>query len=257
LEAIEHLSPPSRVEFPSEWYELSTSDHFWFRWRLAACQEQLREIRIRVDAPLRALEVGCGSGILRGQLESCTAWTIDATDLNLAALRVAAPGRGRLLYYDVCARLPQFCSAYDVVIAYDVIEHLEDARSLLEAALWHLRPGGHLLLNVPAVPWLFSTYDTSAGHFRRYSPRMLEAEIAGLPAEVLSLRFWGLSLLPLLAIRKVILAGRRPSAKVIRTGFKPPGRVANALLDLQRRFEMAALPRPFTGASLLLAARKR
>ena len=68
---------------------------------------------------------------------------------------------------------------YDVIVAFDVLEHIADDR---EAAAWicdRLAPGGHLIASVPAYQWLFSDHDVALQHFRRYTRARL---VAALPA---------------------------------------------------------------------------
>lgn len=251
---IEAISPRREVPFPAEWYGLSGTRHFWFEWRLAAALAQVRDVGVSTAAPLRALEVGAGTGVLRDQLEAHTSWVVDIADLCFEALREAGVGRGRHLYYDVTEERPGLVDAYDVLVLFDVLEHVEGTRAFLRSVVRHLRPGGHLLVNVPALPWLFADYDRAAGHLRRYDARTLRAEFDAVDAEVLDLRFWGLSLVPLLLARRLFV--RRGGSSTIRTGFRPPGKVAHGLLKALMRCETPLLRRPPLGTSLLLCAER-
>ena len=151
------------------------------QWRLAVALRLVEASGLALDRPLRALDIGGGAGRFRDQMERATQWRVDMTDLHLPALRMARPARGRTLYYDVTQADPPLLGSYDAAFVFDVIEHLESPGPLLRAAVAHLRPGGHLFLNVPALPALYSAYDVVQGHVRRYSPRTLAAELDGLP----------------------------------------------------------------------------
>ena len=255
-ESVVYLTPVRPSVFPAEWYELSSIRHFWFEWRLRAALTLMERCAVGRDDSLRALDVGGGSGLLREQLEAHTRWTIDLTDLNPIALRSMHPGRGRTFYYDVLQCEPSLCEAYDIVILFDVLEHVEQPHPLLNAIAKHLRHGGLLLANVPALPLLMSTYDRAAGHMRRYRPQTLRAELAALEYEVVAVRYWGLSLLPLLALRKLVL-GPDPTATTIRRGFRPPSRWLHTALRGLMAVETSVWPLPPIGTSLLLAARKK
>jgi 2-polyprenyl-3-methyl-5-hydroxy-6-metoxy-1,4-benzoquinol methylase len=251
---IEYLTQPHESSFPEEWYELSGPGHFWFQWRLAAVLRQAREVGIPIDRPLRVLDVGAGGGILRDQLESCTPWVIDIADLNVAALERAHAGRGRTLCYDVLHPDRSLLGAYDLVLLFDVLEHIAETRPFLDAVLRHVRPGGHLVVNVPAWQFLFSAYDTAAGHVRRYERRTLALELAGTGTTIRDTRYWGMVLVPLLILRKWLLRGGGSADERVRRGFQPPGRVSHAVLRGLQRLESSALARPPFGSSLLLAA---
>jgi SAM-dependent methyltransferase len=145
--------------------------------------------------------------------------------------------------------------AYDVVLLFDVLEHVEGPVSFVAALGRHLRPGGHLLVNVPAVRALFSGYDVAAGHLRRYETPSLRADLERGGLEVRDVRYWGLSLVPLLFLRKALLRGRA-GPEVIREGFEPPGALAHSVLLGLMHVETALLTRPLLGTSLLAAARR-
>jgi SAM-dependent methyltransferase len=77
---------------------------------------------------------------------------------------------------------------FDLVCAFEVLEHVEDDRAALEAWLRHLRPEGHVLLSVPFPRDRFGPWDRRAGHFRRYDREDLVATMhaAGLaPVETI------------------------------------------------------------------------
>jgi SAM-dependent methyltransferase len=254
MSGVEVLSPVRRQEFPDEWYDASEASHFWFRWRLEVLRRALRQADLAPDAPAVALDVGCGSGVLASQLEAVTRWTVDATDLNLAALERCAPRRGRTLYYDVTEERAELLGRYDAVVLFDVLEHLPDPRAIVRASLRHLRPGGTLLVNVPALPALTSAYDRAAGHLRRYTAASLARELDGLGLRPRFLRYWGLGLVPLLAARKAVLA--RGGPRTIERGFRPPLAAVNTALVALMRLETALLRAPPVGTSVMYAGVK-
>ena len=254
---VEYVTPLRTIEFPTEWYEANSEDHFWFQWRARAAAALIERLGLPLDQPLRVFDVGCGTGITARQLAQRTSWTFDGADLNVEALKRCAGGLDRVLYYDVLEKREEFRDRYDVAILFDVIEHIEPTRPFLEAVLFHLKPGGIVLVNVPALMALFSVYDKVAGHYRRYDRRMLADEFAAVNATVVDQVYWGFSMVPLLLARKVVLRGETDDAQTIRTGFVPPSPLAHRLLKGIMTTESALLQRPPFGSSLLAAVRKR
>ena len=252
---VELVSTFTGVTFPAEWYEINSKEHFWFTWRVEAMKCLMRSVSLPASEPLRAIDVGCGTGVLRDQIEAFTAWKIDALDLNLAALSRSQPGRGRTLYYDVVERRAEFLGMYDVAILFDVIEHIDHPHEFLQAVLQHLKPGGWILINVPALEACRSRFDTAVGHLRRYTLPQLAEAARRADIAVRDVRYWGFSMVPLLILRKFYFK-LRPSgddAAIVQRGLRPPGALANTLLKQIMWIETALLQHPPLGSSLLLA----
>jgi SAM-dependent methyltransferase len=253
---IEYLTGIRPIGFPGEWYDANSEEHFWFEWRRRAANLLIRRIGLSVVQPLEVLDIGCGTGITCRQLRRTTSWSFDGADLNVEALTRCDLGPGRILYYDILEKRPEFCGRYDIVILFDVVEHIEDTQPFLEAVLFHLKPGGTALVNVPALTTLYSTYDTIAGHFRRYTRETLAKEFVRFDATVLDQVYWGFSMVPLLWIRQQLLRGQTDEARVIQMGFTPPSALAHAFLKSVMTLETAVWKRPPIGSSVMCAVRK-
>ena len=181
---VEFVTQVRPIAFPTEWYEANSENHFWFQWRARAAEGMIRRARLPTDRPLRVFDIGCGTGITSQQLRRRTSWEFDGADLNLEALARCDLGMGRVLYYDILEKRPELRERYDVIILFDVIEHIEHTAPFLDAVFFHLRPGGHVLVNVPALMPLYSAYDVVAGHYRRYTPRTLAEEFESFDVTV-------------------------------------------------------------------------
>ncbi len=253
---MEYVTALRDIVFPTEWYEANSEDHFWFQWRARAAGALITRLGLPTAQPLRVFDVGCGTGITARQLARTTSWVFDGADLNIEALRRCSGGLDRVLYYDLLEKRAEFRERYDVAILFDVIEHIEPTRPFLEAVLFHLKPGGTLLVNVPALMTLFSVYDKVAGHYRRYDRQMMASEFATLDATVVDQVYWGLSMVPLLLLRKLVLRGETDETQTIRTGFVPPSPIAHTALKGVMSTETTLLSRPPFGTSLLTAVRK-
>jgi len=254
---IKIISRPSDYTFESKWYEIAGKTHFWMQWRLSAFLRQLRDARLPLQERLTGVEIGCGHGVFRHQLEENTAWKVDGVELIWDALKQNEPGRGNLYLYDVLEQKNDFKEYYDFIVLFDILEHIEDTRAFLDACLFHLKPGGYLFINVPALRWLMSPYDTAAGHFRRYDKKILSAEFSTLSVELIDLRYWGFSLLPAAICRKFTLPKNVSSQETIRKGFHPPHPAVNSFFRGLMSIETRLSTKPYRGTSLLAVARKR
>jgi SAM-dependent methyltransferase len=253
MSQIETLSQPQAVSMADEWFQFATADHFWMQWRHQLLVRALKHAGGRVQ---RALDIGCGRGVARDMLERDLGITVDCCDLNRTALEMAKPGKGRLFVYDILDQVPSMLGRYDAVLLLDVIEHIQDDTSFLLVALRHLRPGGLLVVNVPANRLLFSDYDRVAGHMRRYTSGRLAKLFAHCGLETQAVEPWGMLMIPLLLVRKALLR-RVKRADAIRTGFVPPNAVSRLLLHGMKNLETALPFRVPFGTSLLAWGRLR
>jgi SAM-dependent methyltransferase len=136
------------------------------------------------------LEIGCGGGGLGARLAAASAYTgveLDDTSLDLARRRVAAAGGGRVLMgdeRDVVA--PE--ETFDLVCAFEVLEHIEDDLAALRTWTRRIRPGGHFMLSVPAGSDRFGPSDEMAGHYRRYDDSQLRAVLQQAGLQVVDLQ---------------------------------------------------------------------
>lgn len=253
MSKIETLSEPKAIGMAEDWFQFATADHFWMQWRHLGVLRALKSANVPLQ---RALEIGCGNAIARGMLERDLGVPVDGCDLNRAGLEMAKPARGRLLFYDILDQEPSMLGRYDAVFLLDVVEHISDDTAFLAAALRHLRPGGVMVINVPASMLLFSQYDTVTGHVRRYTRRSLAELFRRSGMEPEGLRYWGFLMVPVLLARKARLRMVSPE-ETMRVGFSPPNRVAQLLLRGLMKIETAL---PFAvpcGTSLIAWGRSR
>ena len=132
--------------------------------------------------------MGCGTGnVLRALEEACADGQVVGADLFDEGLSVARQ-RVRCALVQTDVRAFAFDQPFDVVGVFDVIEHLEDDRAVLRDLHRATKPGGGLLVTVPAYPALWSYFDEAAKHCRRYRPRELREKLteAGFTVEYLS-----------------------------------------------------------------------
>ncbi len=235
MSQYEILSQPKTIGMADEWYQFVSADHFWMQWRHIGVLRALKAAAVPLG---RGLEIGCGSGVARSMLERDLGVPVDGCDLSQAGLEMAEPGLGRLMFYDILEMEPSLVGRYDAVFLLDVLEHIPDDRAFLTAALKYLRPGGVVVVNVPASMLLFSQYDRVTGHVRRYTRRSLTALFQSCGVEPEGLTHWGLSMVPVLLARKLFLTMVSP-AETMRVGFAPPNRAVQSAFKALKNVETA------------------
>lgn len=253
---IKYLSQRKSKKFSDEWYCLAQENHFWMQWRLQVFLRQLDNLGFSKTRRFRGLEIGSGEGVLRRQLESVSNWVIDGVDLNEKSLRKNKNCRGRTFFYDIFDCHDQFRNYYDFVILYDILEHIKDENSFLHMSAFHLKKGGYLFINVPALNIFLSNYDKTVGHVRRYNKKMIKSLLNKNNLMIKDVRYWGLFMLPLLFLRKLISWKYTRSPEIIKKGFEPPGAFFNQVMKKVMRAEMFLFKKPPVGTSLLAAAVK-
>lgn len=229
-------------------------DHYWwFVGRQAVIRAMLR--RHLPSGARRILDVGCGTGgTLAVVAESGRAVGLDPFPDALALCR----RRGlRELVAGDATRLPFPAAAFDLVTAFDVFEHIADDRAALAEAARVVRPGGLLLLTVPAYQWLWSDHDVVLEHHRRYTRAEVGERLRAAGFEPVRLGYCITFLLPLAAVLRLVQRLRRrphpPRCGLIELPG-PLNRFCLATLQLEARL-LRRLDLP-CGVSVLALARR-
>jgi SAM-dependent methyltransferase len=230
-------------------------DHFWFRAR-----NRLLVWALERYFPNAAsfLEVGCGTGfVLTGIRDAFPDLRLVGGEYYGAGLPFAHERLPGVELTQLDARELPFEDEFDVVGAFDVIEHIDEDERVLAEIARALRPGGGLLLTVPQHPWLWSHADDRAMHKRRYRRAELVDKARGAGFEVLRATSFVSLLLPVMTASRV-LARRRDTADCDPMAeFEIPSalnRAFEAVLGLERALIRAGVSLP-VGGSLLLIAR--
>ena len=215
----------------------SEDGHFWFESRNRLLVSVLRRWFPHMQ---RYLEVGCGTGCVLAAVRNAfpgvhmTASEVLAAGLPFAAQR--APGVD-LLQLD--ARALPFRGEFDVIGAYDVLEHIVDDAAVLTQFSHALKPGGSVIVCVPQHPALWSSQDDLARHQRRYRRGELEGKLRAAGFRVRYSTSFMTVLLPLLWSARRRGARQAPLQQA--HAELAPSRVVNVLLGGLLAVERAVL----------------
>ena len=227
-------------------------EHWWFVARRHILAELIQRV-VRPPTRSRLLEVGCGTGHnleMLAQFGAVDACELDPTARELASLRLGRPV--------LEAKLPDLSAfpsqSFDLVALLDVLELVADDAGAL-AANWNvLKPGGALLLTVPANQWMWSAHDVAHHHYRRYSKAELGRLFEQAGYEVQLLSYFNSLLFPPIAIARLMGKIQGPETADDAMPSAPVNAVLNAIFGLEAGL-IGRMPLPF-GVSLVAVLRR-
>jgi len=214
--------------------------HWWYRERRALLARAIAGL-----TPGDALDVGAAGGGNTRVLHR-HGWRAAALEYGTEGAQVCAE-RGIAVLRADATRLPLVPQALDLVVAFDVLEHLDDDKAAASGVFEALRPGGVFLVAVPCDMRLWSEHDVAVGHVRRYTRTELVDLLEGAGFVIDEVRSWMVLLRPAVALRRRTSTGSDLN--------DPPAwlnRALHSVVALERWLPVGALP----GVSLLVRARR-
>ena len=215
--------------------------HWWYR-------ERRNLLRRMVDgiAPGQAMDIGAAGGGNTRVLQSA-GWSVTALEYGAEGAQVAAE-RGLQVVRGDATALPVEDDSLDLVVAFDVLEHILDHDAAVAEVLRVLKPGGRFLVAVPADPRLWSEHDEAVDHVRRYTRVTLRDVLERGGFEITSMASWNVLLRPVVALRRRSSTGSDLDAlhPLVNLGLR-------GVVTLERYLPVKAMP----GVTLLVQARPR
>jgi SAM-dependent methyltransferase len=155
-------------------YELQTHQaedrHWWYRGRRSVLDGVIADMRLPARAEI--LDAGCGSG--RNMIDLARHGTVTGVELSGTSVELARKRAAGEVIEGSVLEMPFEVGRFDLAASLDVIEHLEDDLAALRELRRVVKPGGTLLVTVPAYQWLWSGHDVVNHHYRRYTRRTLQ-----------------------------------------------------------------------------------
>jgi SAM-dependent methyltransferase len=223
--------------------------HWWYRARRQVLAALIR--RARVPAHAQILEIGCGTGHNLAMLSEFG--DVDALELDGAARKIAAKRLGKPVMKSPLPELKGVAAAhYDLIGAFDVIEHIDDDVAALASIAKRLKRGGKLVITVPAHQWMWSAHDVVNHHQRRYSKRSLKALIDGSPLKLERIGYLNSLLFPAAVAERLWSKVRGKDDADLALPARPLNAALERVFALER-YAIGRLPLP-PGLSLFAVA---
>ena len=230
-------------------YELMAraEDRMW--WYRAAHARMLLLLRqAGLGAGARLLDAGCGTGGLLRLLPGAIGLDLSPIAAGLARAKAQAP-----VAVGTVNSLPFADAAFDGLVSVDVLYHraVDEAAMLAEA--WRcLRPGGALVLNLPAYDWLKSPHDAAVHGARRYTAARVRRLLLDAGFQPLRITYWNTLLFPLMVLRRKLFPPADAASDVMEYPL-PMEFTFRAITGLEHLLLSIGLPLPFGGSVMALA----
>lgn len=250
--------------YPSEGFDVTAEVEgrsFWCRSRNRLLLSLLRRFAPR-DRPVKLLEIGCGTGNVLSALRQLPNFELTGSEIYLNGLKHAQRRLPDVRFIQLDATDMPFRDEFDVVGAFDVLEHIPDDARVAQQSFAALRPGGLFVVTVPQYQWMWSDLDEIVKHQRRYSRRQLLDLLTGAGFEIQLCTSFVSTLFPAMAAVR-ILSRRQPAGqRDTREAFDNQVRLsgpANTFCDAAMHVDEALIrlgaALPF-GGSLAVVARR-
>ena len=242
-----------RTKMNQNWLNNAETNHFWILWRFKILLRLIKTNNIILNKKNKIMDLGCGNGILSNQIESQFNIKIDRVDSNFETLKLNRNVKGRLICYDISKRNKKYKNYYDYIFLFDVIEHVKNDKKFIENALFHLKNDGSLIINVPSIQILYSRYDIAVGHLRRYDKKLFYKTIKKTMINKISMNYWGFILLPILFLRKIVLAfyNKKNYNNIVKSGWKTNS-IINIFMKSLMNIEIKIFKKQILGSSLMV-----
>jgi ubiquinone/menaquinone biosynthesis C-methylase UbiE len=178
--------------------------HWWYRARREIIFDWVKRILSDHKSP-RILDIGCGTGFNMTHLQRLGCNQITGLDFSPDALAYCRSHKLRELIHGDAAKLPICNAYYDIVLTLDIIEHLKDDHGALLEVYRILKPGGSLIVFVPAFEFLWSFQDEISHHQRRYTVKELREKVSQAGFQPGKLTYVNSLLFPIVWLGRIVL----------------------------------------------------
>ena len=224
-------------------------DHWWFVARRRIIARLIDSYRPK-PGPLKILEVGAGTGsnleLLKGYGQ------VDAIEPDDGARALAERRSGLVIKGGYLPHVPLDDGAYDLIVLFDVLEHIPGDVEALSYLKGKLAPGGRIILTVPGAPWMWSAHDVAHHHQRRYTSASLRRVLGEAGLRPRFITHFNSLLFPLIAGVRLLGKALRREGGDDAMPSRPVNTALTAIFSAERHW-VATLSIPF-GVSMASVA---
>lgn len=174
------------------------ANHWWYRVRRSMVKEILSSFVHRHREPIKILDVGCGTGLLLSELQAFG--LAEGIDMSPRAIEYCKQRGLKVALQGDATALPYPDASFDAVTILDVLEHIKDDRATCTEILRVLKPGGIVIVMVPAFMFLWGITDTLSQHFRRYTRKEIQGKLKETGFKVQRATYFNTLLFPMIAL---------------------------------------------------------
>lgn len=241
---------------------IKEDSHWWFASRVRALNAVMEPL---LPSNLSLLDLGCGAGNMMHHLSRYG--RVKGLEIDARPVSVARERGYDVDLFDVTRPMPFEDNSFDAITALDVIEHNQDDLAILADSYRVLKPGGYMIITVPALMWLWSHNDEINAHVRRYSASEITQKLAQAGFEVRRVSYNNFFVFPLAAslilLRRMSkaepqLASHHLDENEYQVEMEPTSPPVNAILTLVGQVEAALIRRVNlpVGTSLIAVGQK-
>lgn len=227
-------------------------------WHFEALHNHVRRALTKYSLPPNAalLDAGCGTGgLLRRLSKWLPAYQSRGLDVAPLAVQLARERTACPIAEGSVTALPYADASFDAITSIDVLYHLEKPAEALREFARCVRPGGLVIINVPAYRWLWSYHDTAVNSHHRFTRSEIKTLLRDVGLQPVYATYWNTLLFPAIVLRRKLLPAPRDGSSDVREYSAPISALLRALLGIERLWLKTGLTLPL-GTSVFVVARR-
>jgi ubiquinone/menaquinone biosynthesis C-methylase UbiE len=228
-------------------------------WHFEALHDHVRRALTKYPLPPNAtlLDAGCGTGgLLRRLAKWFPSTQLHGLDFSPLAVDFSRNRTGLPITEGSITALPFADTSFDAITSLDVLCQVKEPNIALRESARCLRPGGLVVINVPAYRWLWSYHDTAVNSHHRFTRPEIKTLLHAAGLQPVYTTYWNTLLFPAIVVRRKLLPPPRDGISDVREYSPFVSTILRALLATERLWLKTGLTLPF-GTSVFAVAKRQ